>query len=181
MKKFLLIMTASFITLAFAGCSDEGGNSSRKDSSSFVHTTTSQTTTSQTTETEPTTTSQTVETEPEMTQNTSDPAVPQGDDDVYLSVKVVAADEDSTDFDYIFVNNCPVPVELNDVKVTLNGADISDEVYIWLAADAGENVTDSFTIYSKINIGDEIVISGTLVNTDTYDTLGNVEFPLILQ
>ena len=83
-----------------------------------------------------------------------------------------------TTVDFNLTNGINASIYLDDVIVTFNGKDISDDSIIFIEAKKGETVEDDFFVPVEIKSGDTLTISGTIINDDTFETLGTITLPM---
>lgn len=99
-------------------------------------------------------------------------------DKVYIVMRVAEQHDDYDVVEFTIANGFSYGIWLNDMTVTLNGEDISDDFESYFAADASSVYTDRVSLYdNKIEAGDALVVTATLVNTDTYEDVGEISFP----
>lgn len=113
--------------------------------------------------------------------NTQTPNSPAADDDLFLRTTNVSYDSDSTHVEYELTNNIGISIYLDDVVVTLNNKDITDETIIFLESEKEKTTSGSFNVPEKIVVGDKLIISGTVIDNDSYEEIGSIEFPLVFE
>lgn len=107
------------------------------------------------------------------------PVTPAEGNDLVLITTNIMYDSGETLVKYELTNNLGKSVFVDNVVVMLNGSDITENTIMFLEADNGETASGSFTVPGTIAIGDQLTISGTVVDSDSYDEIGSIVFPLV--
>ena len=105
-----------------------------------------------------------------------------GEESIYLEITGKEGDEESLTVYYEMTSSYPVDVYLSDEVVELNGVDITDSTISLFEVEANDSIEDCFFIEGyDLNAGDELVISGMLVDNDTFEEIGEIEFSMVLE
>ncbi len=105
-----------------------------------------------------------------------------GEEYIYLEITGKEGDEESLTVYYEMTNYYPTDVYISDAEIELNGVDITDSTVAFFEVDANDTIEDCFFIDGyDLKVGDEIVISGMLIDGESLDEIGEIEFPMVLE
>ena len=99
--------------------------------------------------------------------------------DFELDLSLVSNSGDTMEFEYTLINDTDYPIWLDAESVLLNGEDISDDFSAYFEAPANGVGTGTVYLFDrKIKSGDELIYSATVIDTDSYDEIAQIHFPL---
>lgn len=105
-----------------------------------------------------------------------------GDEYIYFEITNITGDEESLTINYELTNYYPMDVYISDAVITLNGKDITDSTVGFFEGEANKTIEDCFFIDGyEVKAGDKLVIKGMLTDYSTFDEIGEIEFPLVLE
>ena len=100
---------------------------------------------------------------------------------MFLEITEVEINDGESIVYFELTNPYDFDVYFNDLEVSVNGVDVTEDVSAYITVEAGETVEDSLYINDCIlAIGDEIIISAMVEDDDTFEQYGEISFVLEL-